>query len=482
MSSFTVFRRGHKWFVRYYIPKSLQPLVGKTEVVRTLKTNDHREAKQLAPSVVAHIQRKLGTVERAPEVSLPTSDPRSVLQEALRLRSLVEAGLLRSEGDPRSGALGADDLIDMAADAHLETYPDYADSADDVGFLQLSSEVSSLLGSAYRTATDPTYKPLKEWIDAYLAAKKDTIRVGTHDAKKRNLSDLSRAVGGLRDPRSITRKELNGYVETGLMRGGRKAKTVKDDISNIRAFFGWLQDREVIDANPSDRLMRMVPEDRRGKASVRRPWSRAELTTLLASSGADPRLHVTACLAIYTGMRLEEICALRVEDSEDDRLRIMEGKSKAAVRAVPLHPILKPLITELRQSSRDGYLIPKLLPGGLDNKRGHYLSKRFGDWRKDALAEAVGITFHSLRNTFMTACENEGAPKDSVKLIVGHSRSDITYGLYSTGPEFQKLADMVARVNYGDEVDALAAELLASLPTRLARVKAPSRRPKLKAS
>lgn len=76
-------------------------------------------------------------------------------------------------------------------------------------------------------------------------------------------------------------------------------------------------------------------------------------------------------------------------------------------------------------------------------------------------AAPVGFTdralvFHTLRNSFMQRCENAGVPESTVKLIVGHSRQgSMTYGLYSPGPDFEKLRAGVRKVRYG-KADSVA--------------------------
>ena len=82
-------------------------------------------------------------------------------------------------------------------------------------------------------------------------------------------------------------------------------------------------------------------------------------------------------------MRREEIARLTVADViEDGALVVREGKTAAVVRRIPIHPVLQPLIDRLIATSNDGYLIPGLLTGGADSKRGHYLGKRFSHIRR----------------------------------------------------------------------------------------------------
>jgi integrase len=161
--------------------------------------------------------------------------------------------------------------------------------------------------------------------------------------------------------------------------------------------------------------------------------------------------------AAYTGARREEIALLRVSDLEGDVLRIREGKTAAAVRSVPAHPALLPVLKRLAKTSSDGYLLPGLITGGEDAKRGHMIGKRFSYLIRKAGFSDTALTFHTLRNAFMQRCEEAGVPESTAKLIVGHSRQSLTYGTagngYSPGVGVDTLRREVAKVTFG-AVDA----------------------------
>lgn len=75
-------------------------------------------------------------------------------------------------------------------------------------------------------------------------------------------------------------------------------------------------------------------------------------------------------IAAYTGMRREEDAGLRAEDALSDALIVREGKTEAAARRVPLHPVLAPFVTRLKEHAKGDHLIPGLLSGGEHERRG----------------------------------------------------------------------------------------------------------------
>jgi integrase len=178
-----------------------------------------------------------------------------------------------------------------------------------------------------------------------------------------------------------------------LTQAGLAPKTINDILSNLSAFWVWLEGRGFVDENPWRGMSRTVKTPTRGVALARRAWTNAELLRLLQGVPPDDPLFAAVALAIYTGMRREEIAQLRVGDVDSDALIVREGKSPSAIRRVPVHPAIAPLIDQLRVHSWDGHLIPGLLPGGADAKRGHYLGKRFGAQIRNPVALRASTSY-----------------------------------------------------------------------------------------
>jgi Phage integrase family len=78
-------------------------------------------------------------------------------------------------------------------------------------------------------------------------------------------------------------------------------------------------------------------------------------------------LHDLVRLALVTGARLNELCALETRDAHHREdgwwITIREGKTQVAVREVPIHESAAHVI-ERRRKSKDGFLLEGLVPGG----------------------------------------------------------------------------------------------------------------------
>ena len=165
-------------------------------------------------------------------------------------------------------------------------------------------------------------------------------------------------------------------------------------------------------------------------------------------------LHDLVRLALVTGARLDELCSLETRDiaRRDDGwwMSIRDGKTQAAVREVPVHDCAAHVL-ERRHKSADGYIFPGIVPGGPDKKRSWNVSKAFGRYRKKLGLNDSAQVFHSLRNTFMEAMEAAEVPESTVKLIVGHKRTSLTFGHYSKG-ERVKLRESIKKLKYSPSV------------------------------
>ncbi|WP_426178570.1 hypothetical protein [Pseudomonas sp. TWRC1-2] len=85
-------------------------------------------------------------------------------------------------------------------------------------------------------------------------------------------------------------------------------------------------------------------------------------------------------LGAYTGCRVEQLCQLKIEHIiEEDGVtsfNFLKGKNKKSRRIVPIHPVLKGVVTRLVKESTDRFLIPAT--ENLYQKRSHTLSRAFG--------------------------------------------------------------------------------------------------------
>ena len=250
------------------------------------------------------------------------------------------------------------------------------------------------------------------------------------------------------DIREIKKVHAGNYV-TYLSESGKMAhNTLSNKVSDIKSLFTWAESRGIVEYNPFVKVL--LPK--KAKKIKRIPWDNNHILTFLNFPKIEFNDIAATAIALYTGMRLEEICNLKFDDIYEDAFHIHEGKTESASRTIPIHSILSNLLTQCESKSKDGYVITGLNPGGYDQKRSWNFQKRLGRLRKKAgLPETV--VFHSLRNTFATRMENLGVPKNHISQLMGHEDGNMALDVYSGGLAVEPLRESMRKLSYGKIVD-----------------------------
>lgn len=171
--------------------------------------------------------------------------------------------------------------------------------------------------------------------------------------------------------------------------------------------------------------------------------------------------NVGIALALYTGMREGEICALRWSDidfkndslivqrsigTDGNTTFVKETKTSGSTRVLPISPNLSNLLDRRRQFMKDEcehvglkfnesmYVIGTIVGGEDSYMRPKMLWR---NWKM--LAGSMGFvgtqgkvpTFHDLRHTYATAAVASGADIKSVQGLLGHSSAKTTLDIYA---------------------------------------------------
>lgn len=145
-------------------------------------------------------------------------------------------------------------------------------------------------------------------------------------------------------------------------------------------------------------------------------------------------------LALYTGIRVGELCALQWDDITDDyiqinktmarvktengktEIKIGSPKSDSSKRLIPTPQCLLPLINQFRGT---GYV---LSTDKLDYTEPRLIQNKF-----EIIIKKCGLlkaNFHTLRHTFATRCVEAGVDIKTLSEILGHSDVKTTLNKY----------------------------------------------------
>jgi integrase len=227
---------------------------------------------------------------------------------------------------------------------------------------------------------------------------------------------------------SVTRNDLQDLVDQ-MVAEGRAPSTVRNALLPIRAIYRRALARDVVRSNPTLKLT--LPAVRSSRERVARP---REAAALIAALGpADAAIWTTA---LYAGLRLGELLALswsdldfearliRVEHSWDRVAGLVEPKSRAGRRRVPMTNVTRATLLEHRL--RQGH-------GGTGFVFGQTPARPFNPWAATARAkrtwEETGLTpigFHECRHTYAAFMIAAGVNAKSLSTYMGHSTITVT--------------------------------------------------------
>lgn len=221
-------------------------------------------------------------------------------------------------------------------------------------------------------------------------------------------------------------------------------KTINIYVESISGMLAWYVREGLLDANPATHLQ---IKDSRQAIELRQAFSADELTKIFAhpkfarKEFKSPSYYWIPLIALFTGMRLEEIAQLHCADiyesqtkgiwvidinsnGLDELGRPKLLKNKNARRIVPIHSDLIQMglldyHTEIAKNKHIR-LFPELKKSEGAVKFGKQPGKQFKAVVTAALGEASGKTFHSLRHTFADFFKQRGLQNDYFRQVFGH--------------------------------------------------------------
>ncbi len=228
-----------------------------------------------------------------------------------------------------------------------------------------------------------------------------------------------------------------------LLGEGLSVKTVRDILTVLRSVLRYTE-KQLPGALPAVEMI--FPREPKREARVLTQEEQRRLVSFL-------RTDMDACkfgvlLALLTGLRIGELCALRWEDvslgdrmirvgSTMQRIRDLDhagpGKTKivigspksgTSVRMIPLNDSAAGLCGRFDPHCPAAFL----LTGTERFMEPRLVQKRLAKYTKECGLE--GVHFHTIRHTFATRCVEAGFELKSLSEILGHANTSITLDRY----------------------------------------------------
>lgn len=286
-------------------------------------------------------------------------------------------------------------------------------------------------------------------LDAWLQSTRLSIKESTYTRYLHLIDTHIRPQLGEYQLSQISTQLIEGFVKMQLTSGrvdntgGLSAKTVIDILTIVKSTMEYARyNNFVVSCNLSKLTVKK-------KDREMRVLCQAEQDALIQVLLADMDLYkLGVLLALCTGIRIGELCALQWEDINIEKsilkirktmqriqetsvgavnktkIIITEPKSESSIREIPLPAFLVKIA---------GQFVGHPKAYVLSGERGKYVEPRTMQNHFKNYIEESGIenvNFHALRHTFATRCIEVGFEIKSLSEILGHSNVNITLNRY----------------------------------------------------
>ena len=408
------------WYAVLEIPKALRKHFGKVRFKQSLETDSLSIANSRVLPVIAEWKQQVAI---AKGLEIGSNDEFLANLQSVRHQTQQ----LKAKGIPDHEIVMAQEEVAMSE--ALGPNNDY------VGDHTLYDTVSVAHGSAIL---------LREHVDDFLASR--DVAPKTADMQRR---DLMLFVKQFHYAHDATKAKVRQWVNVALgTEQGLSLATRRRMISPASVYWDYLENNKGLDL-PSPFVKVLPPKPkRRTKASIQamRKSFRVDDYQKLISACDNDTLKDLITLGAYTGCRIDELCALKIETVFNDKIEITDAKTEAGWRTVPIHPHITQTVTKLVDMIEDGYLLSGLSFNKYGN-RSNAIGKRFGRLKKRR-GYGTDYVFHSLRKGFATQLENANVPVTVVARLMGHEVEGQTFGNYSDGLALEGLKKAIRNLDW----------------------------------
>jgi integrase len=440
-------QRGRQYHLRVRVPSDLVSLIGRQEIQRSLRTDDPRLARSMARTLRATLDTAFGTLRHQRMLNLPADQLQSTLATLL-MDQLPTTHLRRLPSGARPGATG------------------------DVSPARLSDLIQTFVSDRRNG-----------WEPKTLLMHSAALRLFVEIVGDRPIEDLTRDdCRAFRDtlaklpPNMSKRFRGKSIAQVAALNEAPMApKNANKNLAVISAFLNWARDERFIADNPAKGLRIAIrgradsERDAFGPDDLRLLFERSPLYTGCASADRRDRpgsliirdaRYWLPLIALYSGMRAEEIAQLEVADVQqigeiwvfdvnaDEGKKLKTAHSR---RLVPVHSALIRLglldyAAGLRAKG-ETRLWPDLRRGN-DGFYSSPFSKWFGRYKRKIGIANRKVTFHSLRHTVIDYLKQQDVADVAIKELVGHAVRDITTGRYGKRLALDKLQAVLERLHF----------------------------------
>ena len=222
-------------------------------------------------------------------------------------------------------------------------------------------------------------------------------------------------------------------------------KTIRNILLVFREIYDYAYVNYNVQNNPTVHI-----RSPKGKGKKEREYPSDE-DIRIVNENTDKPFGLMAYMALYTGLRRGELCALQWRDidfrekvikvskstywTNDHVPHLKEPKTASGVREVPMMDPLADILRPLRSHPED------LVFGELHS---YQIDKGFDRYRRET---GLGVTLHGLRHGFASILYKNKVDIKTAAYVLGHAQSSTTLEIYTHLMEQDKLKAVRSALN-----------------------------------
>ncbi|MBA9897899.1 site-specific integrase [Burkholderia cepacia] len=398
--------RNGTYYLRVVVPKSLQATLKQVEFRKSLGTKDFQQAKLLALHFNMQIETSRMTKPKITDFVLSPSDLN-------KYRINIKDGIIEAtDAEDHARAMEAIEKIGMFKEAVTVA----------AGKLETKSQL------------------LSDVVEKYLLEKKFDNKDSTLYEKNNCYSDF---IEFSKKPKigAVTTETAIAYKQY-MLTNNTSAKRINAKVSFLKDLFEFaINNKYYFQANPFEKI-RIAAKSRLAQNEIH--WVAYiddELKKIFSPKNygfmrRKPDYFFGPLISLFTGMRIEEICAMRVElIKEEDGIHYFDipadiAKSQKSIRKVPISDLIiktgfLDYVADVKKHGKTHVFF--YLPPDGKNGFSKNLSRRYGQYLDTSEINIVSPekVFHSFRSTFINYLTDINTNPALVMSIVGHIEQNL---------------------------------------------------------
>ena len=432
-------RKGTKNFtIRVQIPSNVRHRFNnKKQIWQSSKTPNLKEAVLMRDQVLSDYKLQFMAIRAGgtDEVIDKTIDNyRKVL---LDIRGKIDSSSSSKEIEDLSTAFDAlseqaqDKIEQLVAPSGI---PNVTGHNNPLGTAQTEEEYKRLINPAVADSIEdyisqihakaaPSNVKINEWQKEYIKEVKEINA-------KQSLAEVKKFCEKYPRTSYVTYDSVTGYIKSlrATKPKGNSKSTIRKKLNWLRNYWRFLQREKVISRgdriSQGNKIIFATPFDGHDVRALQtddtdvlayKPEEMVKIWRYIRKKKNRNKDYIRVVTALmYTGARLSDVVTQFTEENiKEEYIYIRIGKNRQSRREIPIHPLLYPMLEEIKKS------------GYFSNITSKYVTKNF---MKDR--EACGFTYdkeantkydlHSIRHTCSTEMANAGVSDLVIEKIFGH--------------------------------------------------------------